>query len=122
MRKPALPAPRGEERAVQRREQPGLHFRRLAQLVALRRPHIKRLLGEVLSVGFAACEAQRKAVQRLVMFSDDGFKGTGRVHNSLAPSQFKNQTSTRCTSGEAARWDEGANRGGVLAAAEITDL
>jgi hypothetical protein len=74
---PGLSAPRDEESAVERREQPGLDLRAVLQLMTFGGPDVKRLLGQILRVGFIAREAQRKPVESFVVFVHDRFKWFG---------------------------------------------
>jgi hypothetical protein len=53
--------------AMQGRKKPCLGAVLVAQLVAFNRPDIKRLLGEVASVGFGAREAKGKPVKRFIV-------------------------------------------------------
>ena len=72
--KPDLPSPRFEERAVERREQPRLDLRDVAQLMSFLRPDVECLLGQIRRVGFRSREAHREPVKRYVMRAHYGFK------------------------------------------------
>lgn len=81
--KPGLPAPRLEESAVQRREQPGLDLGEVAQLMSFRRPDVERVLGQVLSIAFRPRKAQGEPEERLVILAHKRFKLIGCIHNLL---------------------------------------
>jgi hypothetical protein len=76
-----LPAGDAEPFAVDRGEEPGLHFRGIPQRVALPRPLQKSLLHEVLRRRIAPAHAQGKAVEPLVVGVHDLLKaGRGVGH------------------------------------------
>src|SRR4030095_15736096 len=58
---------------VERGEEPRLNLRCVAQLMSLRGPEKKCLLGEIRRVGFLAAEREREAVKRHVKFLDEVF-------------------------------------------------
>ena len=88
--KPGLPSPRFKERAVQRREQPRLDLRPVAQLMSFRRPDVERVLGQIPRVGFRSREAHRESVKRFVVLVHNRFKWIGCIHVSFGFAMSKN--------------------------------
>src|SRR6266513_4199150 len=63
-----------QELPVQDCKQPRLHLAPVPQLVALGRPNIECLLGEIPRVGLRACQAESESVKRFIMLGHDLFK------------------------------------------------
>src|ERR1051326_1207962 len=74
MRKALLPPARLQKLTVEGREQPGFHLRYISQLMALRRPNIKRLLRQIAGIGLHAREAEGKLIQRAIVTRHKAFK------------------------------------------------
>jgi len=64
-----LSSPSFEKQPVQRSEQPALHFRNVAQLLAFFRPNIERLLSQIPCLRLGVCQAQREPEERVVMLA-----------------------------------------------------
>jgi hypothetical protein len=62
---------------MQRRVQPRLDFGDVTQLMSFRRPHVKRLLGQIPRVGFRPREAHREPVKRFVVLAHNRLKWIG---------------------------------------------
>ena len=78
-----------EKLTVQCAEQPRLHFRRVAQLMSLGGPYVKRLLRQISGLGLLPSQAERKLVQSAIMLLHQFFEIRVRwvfpssIHKSL---------------------------------------
>ena len=75
-----LPAAAFQKLPVEGGEQPRLHLCRVAQLVSLCCPNVKRPLHQILRVSLGTAEAESKAIERVLIERDDCLEGGFRGH------------------------------------------
>src|SRR5438876_8425003 len=74
-----------EKFAVQRREQPTFHARRLLELVTFVRPNVESLLRQISRIGFASGQTQAKPIQIAVVKFHKIFKLQVGGHLAVIP-------------------------------------